>query len=108
MATITNTHVKTENKETIYKISVKYKGKRKSKNVKIPDVWTKRSRERELNRIAAELTRQLETGELETRKEKLEREQREREQAAKILTVKQYADKVFLPKKSPLSCAENL
>lgn len=100
MATIRNLHRQTKDNETCYKIEVFCKGKRISRTVKIPNVWTKRSKNRELNRIAAELTRQLETGEIETRKEKLEREQREREQAAKILTVKQYADKVFLPTKA--------
>lgn len=64
-----------------------------------PDGWSKRSAERELKKVAAEFERACAAGEIENRKQKKEREAVEAAERAKLKTVQQYADGVFMPTK---------
>ena len=72
----------------------------------VPDGWSKRAIERELKKQVADFEQRIEAGEVKTRKEiKAEQEQAAME-AAKILTVEQYGERVFMPAKT-VTCSEN-
>ena len=72
----------------------------------IPDGWSQKAIERELNRQCAEFERQVQSGEVITRAEKEERAAFEAAEAAKIRTLQQYSEKVFMPSLS-VRCAEH-
>ena len=83
----------------------------------VPDGWSKRAIEKELATQAAELERQVKAGEVVTRKEQKERdriaaekaaeeEARQKAEAAKIVTVRDFGEKVFMPSLA-VHCAEN-
>lgn len=63
----------------------------------VPDGWSSRAIDRELKKVAAEFERQAEQGEIISRVEKTEREAKAQEEAAKILTFRQYAERIYLP-----------
>ncbi len=72
----------------------------------VPDGWGKRSIERELNNQAAEFERKVKAGEIKSRANlKAEQAEAERE-AAKIRTLRQYGEQVFMPAKR-VTIAEN-
>lgn len=64
-----------------------------------PDGWSKRSAERELRKVVAEFERACSAGEIETRAERKAREAREAAERAKLKTVRQYGEGVFMPSK---------
>ncbi|MBE7008412.1 MAG: site-specific integrase [Ruminococcaceae bacterium] len=64
-----------------------------------PDGWSKRTAERELAKVAAEFERACAAGEIQNRAEVKEKAALEAAEAAKLKTVKQYADGVFMPTK---------
>ena len=64
-----------------------------------PDGWSKKSIERELNRVARDFEKEVEAGVALTRAERKEKERLEALEAAKIQTLRQYAEKVFMPAK---------
>lgn len=73
---------------------------RLSKRWYVPQGWSQKAIQRELAKVAAEFERQAQDGEVVSRKEaKQIIEQAEAEQA-KIKTLKEYGDHVFLPAKS--------
>jgi integrase len=72
----------------------------------VPEGWSQRAIDRELAKVAAEFERQCKAGEVISRKEKLEREAQETEEAAKIQTVRQYGERVFMPAKT-ITMSEN-
>lgn len=72
----------------------------------VPDGWSQKAIERELNRQCAEFERQVQTGEIITRTEKKEQELLEAAEAAKIQTLQQYSEKVFMPSLT-IRCAEH-
>lgn len=63
----------------------------------VPAGWSKRAIERELAKQAADFERKVKAGEVVSRKEKKEAEAKAAEEAAKILTLKQFSEKVFMP-----------
>ena len=63
-----------------------------------PD-WSSRTIERELRKAAAEFERQCENGEILNREQEREKEEAARAEAAKLKTVRQYAEGVFMPTK---------
>ena len=65
-----------------------------------PDGWSRRAIERELAAVAAEFERQSDAGEVVSRAEQKEREAKEAEEEAKILTLRQYGEQVFMPSKT--------
>ena len=71
-----------------------------------PAGWSKRAIERELAKVAADFERQCKAGEVISGKERKEREAAAAEEAARILTVRQYAEQVFMPAKK-VGLAEN-
>ena len=61
------------------------------------DTWSKRTIEKELSKAAAEFERKVKAGEYCTRAERKEQEEIARAEAAKIRTLKQYFEGVYLP-----------
>ena len=72
----------------------------------VPDGWSRKAIERELARVAAEFERQCDAGEIITRAERRERGAEAERKAAKILTLRQYGEQVFMPAKS-VTMSEN-
>lgn len=72
----------------------------------VPDGWSQKAIDRELAKVAAEFERQVEAGEIITREEKRERAELEAAEAAKIQTLQQYAERVFMPSLT-IRCAEH-
>lgn len=71
-----------------------------------PEGWSQKAIERELQAVAAEFERQSDAGEVITRAEQREREAEAEREAAKILTLHQYGERVFMPAKT-VTMSEN-
>lgn len=71
-----------------------------------PEGWSKRAIDRELTKQAAEFERQVQAGEIVSREEQAEIDRQNALDAAKIKTLKQYADGVFMPAKA-VTMSEN-
>ena len=92
----------TKDGRVFYEISVS-RGRDKSRLTRRwypPEGWSRKAIERELAAVAAEFERQSDAGEIITRAEQRERE------AAKILTLRQYGERVFMPSKA-VTMSEN-
>lgn len=91
-----------------YEISVS-RGRGKSRLTRRwypPDGWSRKAIERELAAVAAEFERQSDTGQIISRAEQRERASLEAAEAAKILTFRQYGERVFMPSKT-ITMSEN-
>lgn len=64
-----------------------------------PEGWSRRTAEREMRKYAAEFEAKCSKGEVLTRSEKRAKAAEERAEAAKLRTVREYADGVFMPTK---------
>lgn len=64
-----------------------------------PDGWSKRAADRELAKVAAAFELKCQSGEVMNRAEVRAKEAEERAEAAKLHTVRQYANGVFMPSK---------
>lgn len=76
------------------------RGRRVWRTFRPEPTWSKRTTQRELQRFAAELESQLEGGEVLTREETAQAAAVQAAEAAKIKTLRQYAEGVWLPEKS--------
>ena len=72
----------------------------------VPDGWSQRAIDRELAKVSAEFERQVQAGEVISRNEKRLQAAQEAAEAAKIVTLRQYGEKVFMPAKT-LTTTEN-
>lgn len=72
----------------------------------VPNGWGKKAIEKELGKQAAEFERKVKAGEIISNAERKEREAAAKAEAAKILTVKDFGEKVFMPGLS-VTCSEN-
>lgn len=72
----------------------------------IPEGWSKRTIDRELNKAAAEFDRKYKSGELISKREMKERKRAAEEAEARIQTVKQYGELVYMPRKR-VKCSDN-
>lgn len=98
----------TKDGRPFYEISVS-RGRGKSRLTRRwypPDGWSRKAIERELAAVAAEFERQSDAGEIITRAEQREREAQAAAEAAKILTLRQYGERVFMPSKA-VTMSEN-
>lgn len=98
----------TKDGQVFYEISVS-RGRGKSRLTRRwypPDGWSRKAIERELAAVAAEFERQSDAGEVISRAEKRELEAQEAAEAAKILTLRQYGERVFMPSKT-VTMSEN-
>lgn len=94
--------------QTFYEIRVS-RGRGKSYLTKrwyVPDGWSQRAIDRELASVAAEFERQCNAGEIISRAEQREKDAQEAAEAARILTLKQYGERVFMPAKA-VTISEN-
>lgn len=71
-----------------------------------PDGWSKRAIDRELAKQAAEFKRQVQAGEVVSRVEQAQIDRQQSLERAKIKTVKQYGESVFMPAKA-VTISEN-
>ena len=72
----------------------------------VPEGWSQKAIDRELASVAAEFDRQCNAGEAISRAERREKAALEAAEAARILTLKQYGERVFMPAKS-VTMSEN-
>lgn len=94
--------------QVFYEISVS-RGRGKSRLTRRwypPEGWSRKAIERELAAVAAEFERQSDTGEVISRAEQREREAQDAAEAAKILTFRQYGERVLMPSKT-VTMSEN-
>lgn len=70
-----------------------------SENWYVPDGWSEKVIQRELTKAASEFERKVKAGEVVSRAEQKEIDALEAAEAAKLKTVKQYAEGVFMPTK---------
>lgn len=94
--------------QVFYEISVsRSRGKsRLTRRWYPPEGWSRKAIERELAAVAAEFERQSDAGEIVTRAERREQEAEAKREAAKILTLRQYGERVFMPAKT-ITMSEN-
>ena len=71
-----------------------------------PDGWSQKAVERALTKEAAEFERRCREGEVVSRAEQKESDLQQKREAAKILTLQQYGETVFMPAKS-VTLSEN-
>lgn len=72
----------------------------------VPEGWSSKAIARALAKEEAEFERKCKEGEILTRKQKQEKKFQEEEAAAKLLTLEQYANSVFMPTKK-ITISEN-
>ena len=65
-----------------------------------PTGWGQRAIDRELSKVTADFERRCQAGEIISRSERHEREADARRAAARIQTLKQYSEDVFMPAKT--------
>ena len=71
-----------------------------------PDGWSQKAIDKELTKQAAEFERKVKAGEVISRAEQKENDLREKQEAAKIQTLRQYSETVFIPSLT-VRCSEN-
>lgn len=106
MATLTL--MQTKDGRPFYKVAVS-RGKGASKYTTrwyVPEGKSKRTIERELSKFVADFELKCSNGEVQTRSEKKAKEAAAAAEQAKIQTVQQYGERVFMPQLS-VTCAEN-
>lgn len=92
---------------TVYKVQASNgRGRRVTRSWRPEPGWSAKTIERELNKFKANLEKELAAGKVLTRQEQIERDRQAALEAAKIKTLRQYVDGVFMPRKE-LSFSEN-
>ena len=92
----------TKDGRSFYEIRVS-RGRGKSYLTKrwyVPDGWSRKAIDRELAKVSAEFERQCHAGEVVSRAEQKEKDLLQEQEAAKIQTLRQYAETVFMPAKT--------
>lgn len=100
--------LETKDGRVFYEISVS-RGRGKSRLTRRwypPEGWSRKAIERELAAVAAEFERQSDAGEVISRAEQKDRDAQAAAEAAKILTFRQYGERVFMPSKT-VTMSEN-
>lgn len=88
---------------TVYKVQVSNgRGRKVTRSWRPEPGWSARTTKRELEKFAANLENELADGTLKTRKEDLEEKRLAALEAAKIKTLRQYADSVYMPAKEAI------
>ena len=105
MASIRKTEDKVGN--VIYKVQASNgRGRRVTRSWKPQEGWSAKTIQRELNKFAANLEQELERGAVVTKREQIQQAAAAELEKAKLKTVKQYGDMVFMAIKEP-SLSEN-
>ena len=90
-----------KNGNVVYQVQASNgRGRRVWRTFRPEPTWSKRTTQRELQRFAAELESRLEDGEVLTRNETEQAAAVQAAEAAKIKTLRQYAEVVWLPEKA--------
>lgn len=100
--------LETKDGRVFYEISVS-RGRGKSRLTRRwypPEGWSRKAIERALAAVAAEFERQSDAGEVISRAEQKDRDAQAAAEAAKILTFRQYGERVFMPSKT-VTMSEN-
>lgn len=71
-----------------------------------PEGWSQKAIDRELTKVAAEFERRCDNGEAISRAEQKEKDLLQKQEAAKIQTLRQYGERVFMPAKA-VTISEN-
>lgn len=71
-----------------------------------PEGWSKRALDRELAKVAADFERKCQEGEILSRRDAKEKAIQDAQEAAKILTLQQYGETVYMPAKT-VTISEN-
>ena len=88
------------NGATVYKVQASNgRGRRVTRSWRPEPGWSARTIRRELEKFAANLENELASGTVQTRREHLESKRQAAAEAAKLKTVAQYANGVFMPTK---------
>lgn len=88
------------NGATVFKVQVSNgRGRKITRSWRPEPGWSARTIKRELDRFAANLENELADGTIKTRQEDLEERRQAALEAAKLKTLRQYADGVFMPSK---------
>ena len=96
-----------KNERVYYKIQVSAgRGRKVTRTWRPNDGWSAKTIQRELNKFAAELENDLRNGIISPRHERVEKARIAELEAAKIKTLRQYADDVFMPAKE-ITFSEN-
>lgn len=98
----------TKDGKVFYEISVS-RGRGKSRLTRRwypPEGWSRKAIERELTAVAAEFERQSDAGDVISRAEQRDKKAQAAVEAAKILTLRQYGERVFMPSKT-ITMSEN-
>lgn len=72
-----------------------------------PEGWSQKAIDRELAKVAAEFERRCDNGEAISRAEQKEKDLLQKQEAAKIQTLRQYGERVFMPAKA-VTISENM
>lgn len=72
----------------------------------VPEGWSQRAIDRELAKVAAEFERQCRAGEVLTKAQERERREQAAREAAKLPTLKEYGEQVYMPTKA-VTISEN-
>ena len=90
-----------KNGNVVYQVQASNgRGRRVWRTFKPEPTWSKRTVQRELQRFAADLESQLEDGKVLTHEETAQKAAAEAVEAAKVKTLRQYAEAVYLPEKA--------
>lgn len=98
----------TQSGRVFYEIRVRVSRERPELTTRwyVPEGWSEKAIERELQKQAAEFERRCKAGEVLSRSEQKQKDAQEAIEAAAILTLKQYCEAVFMPAKT-VTCSEN-
>ncbi len=84
----------------VYKVQVTSHGRRVTRSWHPQASWSAKTTDRELNKFAANLENELAAGKIQTRAEKIAAKKAAKAEAAKIKTLAEYANGVFMPAKA--------
>ena len=99
--------METKDGRRFYRIFVSQgRGKKYSTRWYVPEGWSKKSIETGLRKAMSEFEAKCNNGEILNRSERKRIEEEQRAEAAKIQTVEQYGEKVFMPTLT-VTCSEN-
>lgn len=84
------------------------RGRRVYRTFKPQPTWSAKTTQRELRKFAAQLENELKGGQVLTKAERREQARREAAQAAKVQTLRQYVDRVWMPQKRATAARSSL
>ena len=94
---------------TVYQVQASDgRGRRVYRTFRPQETWSAKTTQRELRKFAAQLENELKGGQVLTKAERREQARREAAQAAKVQTLRQYVDRVWMPQKRATAARSSL